>query len=138
MNSISQWERRTEDIRKWAQADEPRSVQVLSLIFIACILAYQECLQFSKISKIFQILHLYPNCWFFKIPEIFKFFLKKKSKLFWALKAKFGGGNPIQRRPSNVGQGQPMLQQQPAQGNMNYQQWNPYMQYQGIFLTNLT
>ena len=58
--------------------------------------------------------------------------LKKMSRKFGALKAKFGGGNPIQRRPSNVGQGQPMLPQPPAQGNMNYQQWNPYMQYQGI------
>lgn len=51
--------------------------------------------------------------------------------LYSALPAKFGAGNPIQRRPSNVGQGQPMLPQPPAQPNMNYQQWNPYMQYQG-------
>jgi len=50
--------------------------------------------------------------------------------LYSGIPAKFGGGNPIQRRPSNVGQGQPMLPQ-PAQANMNYQQWNPYMQYQG-------
>ena len=88
MNSISQLERRMEDIRKWAQADEPRSVQVLLRIFIACILAYQECLEFFKIFLNFQIFHLNPNCWFFQISEIFRSFLKKISKNILSCKSK--------------------------------------------------
>ena len=92
---------------------------------------------FSILKSNFRIVRIViPNFWNF-CPKFSNFWRKFYEKL-WALKAKFGGGNPIQRRPSNVGQGQPMLPQPPAQGNMNYQQWNPYMQYQGIFWPHLT